>query len=98
MKKITIRGIEYPFRVTVGAMVAYKRETGEDVSYFKGDDMEKLGVLLFHSLRSSCRACSIDFPFSSEDELLDYIDIKDASSLLDIGVGGPSAVAGEKKS
>lgn len=98
MKKITIRGIEYPFRVTIGAMVAYKRETGEDVSSFKGDDMEKLGVLLFHSLRSSCRACSIDFPFSSEDELLDYIDIKEASSLLDIGVGGPSAVAGEKKS
>lgn len=98
MKKITIRGIEYPCRITIGAMVAYKRETGEDVSSFKGDDMEKLGLLVFHSLRSTCRACSIDFPFSSADEILDYIDMGDASSLLDIGVGGPSAVAGEKKS
>lgn len=98
MKKITIRGIEYPCRITIGAMVAYKRETGEDVSSFKGDDMEKLGLLVFHSFRSTCRACSIDFPFSSADEILDYIDMEDASSLLDIGVGGPSAVAGEKKS
>ncbi len=98
MKKITIRGREYPFRITIGAMVAYKRETGEDISSFNGDDMEKFGLLVFHSLRSTCRACSIDFPFSSADEILDYIDIGDASSLLDIGVGGPSAGSGEKKS
>ncbi len=98
MKQITIKGRSYPFRITIGAMVAYKRETGEDISAFKGDDMEKLGLLVYHSLRSTCKACSIDFPFQSSEEILDYIDMEEAASLLNIGSVGSSVDEVEKKS
>lgn len=98
MKKITIKGREYPFRITIGAMVAYKRETGEDISSFKGDDMEKLGLLVFYSLRSACRACSIDFPFASADDILDYIDMQEAAALLDLEMGSSAGGESEKKS
>lgn len=31
MKKIKIKGQEYPCRVTMGAMVRFKRESGKDI-------------------------------------------------------------------
>ena len=42
MKHVAIKGKSYPFRLTVGAMVAYKRDIGEDFSKFNGEDMEKM--------------------------------------------------------
>ena len=48
MNKIKLQDKEYPVRLTIGAMVQYKRDTGEDFSQFKGDDMEKLGCIIFH--------------------------------------------------
>lgn len=98
MKKITIKGVEYPFRITIGAMVAYKRETGEDITSFDGHDMEKFGFILFYSLRSASRACSIDFPFASAEELLDYIDMQEAAALMDSEMGSSEVDESEKKS
>ena len=93
MKKITINGKEYPFRLTVGAMVAYKHDTGEDFSQFKGDDMEKLGSIIYHGVRSACKADGIVLPCETKEDLLDYIDMQEAASLLaddkGEGVGEP---------
>ena len=83
MKKIKIQGREYPFCLTIGAMVAYKRETGEDFSQFKGDDMEKLGIIIYHGVKSACKIDNVPFPFHSADEIIDYIDMTDAAKLLD---------------
>ena len=55
---ITINGTAYPFRLTIGAMVDYKRMTGEDFSQFRGDDMEKLGIIIYCAIRSACRGLS----------------------------------------
>lgn len=82
MKKITINGKEYPFRLTVGAMVAYKHDTGEDFSQFKGDDMEKLGTIIYHGVRSACKADGIVLPCDTKEDLLDYIDMQEAAVLL----------------
>lgn len=82
MKKITINGKEYPFRLTVGAMVAYKHDTGEDFSEFKGNDMEKLGTIIYHGVRSACKADGIVLPCETKEDLLDYIDMKEAAALL----------------
>lgn len=82
MNKINIKGKEYPVRLTIGAMVAYKRDTGEDFTQFRGDDMEKLGCILFHSARVACKIDGIDFPFQSADEMLDFVDVEQASLAL----------------
>ncbi|HBK29044.1 MAG TPA: hypothetical protein DDZ04_04365 [Parabacteroides sp.] len=96
MKWLTIQGTKYPFRLTIGAMVAYKRETGEDFSKFSGEDMEKLGVIIYHGTKSACKADGIDFPFKSADEIIDYVDMQEAAALL--GGDAEAQADSEKKS
>lgn len=97
MKYITIQGKQYPFRLTIGAMVRYKHDTGEDFSEFKGNDMEKLGMIVYHGTRSACRAEGIDFPFEKKEDMLDYIDVQEAVAVLGGGEGAQPEVD-EKKS
>ena len=59
MKKVKINGKDYPFRLTIGAMVAYKRDTGEDFSKFNGEDMEKMLHIIFYGIKSACKADSV---------------------------------------
>lgn len=99
MKHININGKRYPFRLTIGAMVAYKRDTGEDFSAFRGDDMEKLGAIIFHAVRSACRTEAVPFPFREKEEMLDYIDMQEAAALLGGGTNeGLEPERDEKKS
>ena len=98
MNKIKLQDKEYPVRLTIGAMVQYKHETGEDFSQFKGDDMEKLGCIIFHAARSASKADGVPFPFNSPEEILDYIDMSVAAELLDFGgKSGDSEDDGKKK-
>lgn len=46
MKKITIKGKEYPCRITMGAMVRFKRESGKDVSEISKSDVSDLVLFL----------------------------------------------------
>ena len=95
MKHITINGKEYPFRLTIGAMVQYKGLTDEDFSQFKGDDMLKLGTIIFCGLESACRAEGVHFPFEDVYALMDYIDVQEAAALL--GMKEEDAEAGDEK-
>lgn len=94
MKHITIQGKPYPFRLTIGAMVQYKGLTDEDFSQFKGDDMLKLGTIIFCGLESACRAEGVPFPFEDAYTLMDYIDVQEAAALLG---GGEAAQPGEEE-
>ncbi len=94
-RKIIIDGKEYPIRVTIGAMVAYKRDTGEDFTSFKGDDMEKVGLILYHATRSACKADGVVFPFEKPEDMLDFIDMEQASEIL--GDGGGDKAGDPKK-
>ena len=96
MKKIKIQGTEYPVRLTIGAMVQYKRETGEDFSQFKGDDMEKLGIVVFHAIRSACKAEGTSFPYNSPEEIIDHIDMEQAVSLLGVGASTDTGTEAKK--
>ncbi len=91
-KQITINGIVYPFRLTIGAMVRYKQITGRDFSEFKGD-MEGLGVIIQCGIQSACKAEGVPAPPFEGDGLLDYIGLDEATDLLglkaDDGVGEP---------
>lgn len=46
MKKIQIKGKEYPCRVTMGAMLRFKRESGKDIREI---DQSDIGVMLLLS-------------------------------------------------
>lgn len=67
MIKIQIQGVEYPCRVTMGAMLRYKRESGEDVSKLKDDNMEGLVLFLWCCVKSACNADGVDFPYNVDD-------------------------------
>jgi hypothetical protein len=86
MKKnvITINKVSYPCRLTIGAMVNYKRATGEDFSKFSGDDMEKLSIVVFEAVKSTCRADGVTFPYKSHEDIMDYIDMDQATTILGV--------------
>lgn len=87
MNKIKIQGKEYPVRLTIGAMVAYKRDTGEDFTQFRGDDMEKLGCIIFHAMRTACKSDGVAFPFDKPDDMIDYVDMDQATAALGLAAG-----------
>ena len=73
MKKILYKGRELPFRVTMGAMVRFKRETGRDVSTIQNGDISDLILLLWCCIKSACNADEIPFdtPFEFFADSLD---------------------------
>ena len=83
MKHVTVKGKSYPFRLTIGAMVAYKKAVGEDFSKFNGEDMEKMLHIIFHGIKSACKADGIEFPYQSPEEIADYIDMERITDLFD---------------
>lgn len=87
MAQITIhlKGKDYPCRLTMGALLAYKRETGHDFGTDlkesesqKDIDIESLLMLLGLCLESTCKADGKVLPegFSAKD-IADYINIDD---------------------
>lgn len=65
MNKVIICAKEYPSRVTMGAMIDFKRETGKDVNEI-GADIEQLTMFMYCCVRSACRADKMDFQLTFE--------------------------------
>lgn len=66
MKKIMYKGRELPCRMTMGAMVRFKKETGRDVSAIQSGDISDLVLLLWCSIKSACNADDVSFDDSFE--------------------------------
>lgn len=60
MKKIQVYGKEYPMRMTMGAMLRFKRETGKDVSDM-GTEVSLMIIFLFCCVASACNADGVAF-------------------------------------
>lgn len=77
MNSITLAGKAYPCRVTMGAFVRFKRETGRDASQLDASDTADNLLFLHCCLLSSCNAdkveCDIDF--------LTFADLLDPSDM-----------------
>ncbi len=73
MKKMTYKGRELPCRMTMGAMVRFKRESGRDVSAVQNGDISDLILLLWCCICSACNADGITFeePFEMFADSLD---------------------------
>ena len=82
MNKVIICAKEYPSRVTMGAMIDFKHETGKDVNEI-GADIEQLTMFMYCCVRSACRADKVDFQLTFEqfaDGILPKIHISGCPS------------------
>lgn len=84
MKKnvITMNGVQYPCRLTLGAIKAFKEQTGKELSDI-GADMVALGTLIHIAAGKSCQKEKKPFPWQSADELLDDLDLADMPALVE---------------
>ena len=94
MNKVMIKvgDKEFPCRLTMGAMLQFKRTVGKDVSQMDWKDMEELLMLMWCCVSSASRADSIEFPidFPMFCDLVSPADIAKWNSTI--------AEANEKKS
>lgn len=67
MKKIVIKAKEYPCRITMGAMLRFKRETGHDVSEMKSTDIADMICFMWCCCASACNADGVEFGMSLDD-------------------------------
>lgn len=74
---ILIQGQAFPCRVTMGAMLRFKRLTGKDVSALNDGDIEDLLTLLYCCVVSACKADGKDFSMDLES----FADALDASEM-----------------
>lgn len=96
MKKILYKGRELPCRVTMGAMVRFKRESGRDVSTIQDGDIADLILLLWCCIKSACNADGDTFDVSFEV----FADSLDLDVLQDFikGLAAQNGDSEQKKS
>lgn len=99
--EITINGVAYPCRPTMGAMLRFKKETGREVTEIKPDSFTDLCTYLWCCIVSASKADGLKFDFSlmdfadciSQDDMLDWAQsVSDEAPADDAG-----AEAGEEK-
>ena len=77
MKRISINGNEYPCRITMGAMMRFKNETGKDVSKMDTTDVTEQVTLLWCCIVSASKADGVEFGIG----LMDFADMLDPETL-----------------
>lgn len=89
LRELTIKGHKYPCRVTMGAMVRFKRVSGKDVSAIGSEDVSDLVLFMWCCVSSACSADGV--PFDLDFELF--------ADLLEPDVLGAflGAIEGEEK-
>ena len=94
MNTITLAGKTYPCRVTMGAFVRFKRETGRDASQLDATDTADNLLFLHCCLLSACNADKVecDIDFLTFADLLSPTDME--TFYADMGTSEPE---GEKK-
>ena len=64
--KIKVGGNEYPCRVTMGAMVRFKNESGKDVSATEKTNISELVLFVYCCVKSACNADKVAFDYDFE--------------------------------
>lgn len=78
-KVITINGKGYPCRVTMGALLRFKHESGHDVSDLKTNDLSDLALFMWCCTSSACNADGVEFGMSFDQ----FADSLEPSGLQD---------------
>lgn len=66
-RMITVKGKTYPCRVTMGAMVRFKRASGRDVSELGKNDVSDMVLFMWCCVASACKADDVAFDMSFDD-------------------------------
>lgn len=68
MKKISINvgGRDYPCRLSMGAMLLFKRTTGKEVSQMDGSDVGDLLTFMWCCVACACKADEVEFDIDFE--------------------------------
>lgn len=61
--EISLNGEKYPYRETMGAMLAFKEETGRDTPADTADSVR----YMYHVVKSNCRREGREFKLSFQD-------------------------------
>ena len=64
-KRILINGTRYPVRMTMGALLKFKQETGRDVSEMKNTDVADQVIFLWCIVAAASEADGVPFGFGS---------------------------------
>lgn len=78
MKKntLTLRGVTYDLRFTMGTALDYKRLTGEDIAEQKTVGMSTMALLLYCICKADAEDNKKEFAFQNEREFAKEISIK----------------------
>lgn len=91
-KYINVGGRQLPFRVTMGAMLRFKQQTGHDVRELRGEDISDAVTFLWCCVVSASKADGItDIP--SLEEFADLLEPADMEAFY----GTMTMSAGEVK-
>ena len=77
--EVRINDRVYPCRMTMGAMLRYRRLTGKEVSEMEGGSVSELATLLYCCTASACSADGVEFGMSL-DELIGPEDMERMSA------------------
>ncbi len=75
--EITINGVAYPCRPTMGAMLRFKKETGKEITEITNTGFSDLCAYLYCCVASACAADKVPFSMS----LLDFADALDPEQM-----------------
>jgi len=89
LTKVNINGKEYPCRETMGAVLRFKRETGQDISKAL-TDTETMITYIWCCISSACAQDNVEFGMS-------LIEFADAMPLDIVKTFLPKAGPGSKK-
>ena len=82
---IKVGGKEVPCRLTMGAMLQFKRTVGRDVRQMNWEDMEELLTLMWCCVSSACRADNVEFSidFTMFCDLVSPSDMAKSNTSID---------------
>ena len=95
---ITINGVAYPCRQTMGAMLRFKQETGKEVTEIDAGSLTDLCTFLWCCIVSACKADGVAFDMPLMD-FADSITPEEALKWADANKEQPGVAAeGERAS
>lgn len=65
--EVNINGNAYPCRLTMGAMLLFKQQTGREATTIATDAISDLIIFIWCCIKSACRHDRIDFQLTLDD-------------------------------
>ena len=91
-----VDGVSYPCRMTLGAMLRFKRETGREVSEIAQGGISDIVTLIWCCTCSACKADGIQFNLSLED-FCDNLEPDELEKMTDFLSEDQPGTQGESK-